>query len=67
LAEDAGFWLLSAIILVFGHGLNISLALIAMFAHGVRLNMLEFGNNLGMEWVGYPYKPFTQRVTQELN
>lgn len=45
-------------IFVLGHALNISLCLIAIFAHGVRLNMLEFSNNLGMEWTGHPYQPF---------
>jgi len=65
LALDVGFWPITALILVFGHSLNIALALIAMFAHGVRLNMLEFGNNLGMEWVGYPYRPFARRVAEE--
>ncbi|HBO44991.1 MAG TPA: hypothetical protein DD670_13890, partial [Planctomycetaceae bacterium] len=59
------FWPLTVVILLFGHGLNLGLALIAMFAHGVRLNMLEFSNNLGMQWIGYPYQPFLQRVTQE--
>lgn len=58
-------WLLAAVILVFGHSLNMGLAMIAMFAHGVRLNMLEFSNNLGMQWSGYPYRPFTQRMIQE--
>ncbi len=57
LAFDAGPWLLVPI-LIFGHGLNIGLAMIALFAHGVRLNMLEFSNNLGMQWIGYSYKPF---------
>jgi F0F1-type ATP synthase membrane subunit c/vacuolar-type H+-ATPase subunit K len=42
---------------VFGHSLNLGLAMIAMFAHGVRLNMLEFCNNLGMQWTGYRYIP----------
>ena len=46
------------LVLIFGHGLNLGLALIALFAHGVRLNMLEFSNNLGMQWIGYSYKPF---------
>ena len=58
-------WPLAVIVLLFGHGLNMGLALIAMFAHGVRLNMLEFCNNLGMQWVGYTYQPFTRRVIQE--
>ncbi len=57
LAFSAGPLLLVPI-LIFGHGLNIGLAMIALFAHGVRLNMLEFSNNLGMQWIGYSYKPF---------
>jgi V/A-type H+-transporting ATPase subunit I len=56
---------LAILILVIGHGLNISLGLVALFAHGVRLNMLEFSNTLGMQWIGYPYKPFLKRTTQE--
>ncbi len=52
-------------VLVLGHALNFGLALIALFAHGVRLNMLEFSNNLGMEWSGYPYQPFSTCDRQE--
>ncbi|TVS17564.1 MAG: hypothetical protein EA424_12450 [Planctomycetaceae bacterium] len=58
-------WPLMIVILFFGHSLNLCLAMIAMFAHGVRLNMLEFCNNLGMQWTGYQYHPFSQRTTQE--
>lgn len=65
MAFDAGAWPLTIMILVLGHGLNLALAMIAMFAHGVRLNMLEFSNNLGMRWTGFPYQPFTQRSIQE--
>ncbi len=56
----AGTWAAAAPILVFGHALNIILILIAIFAHGVRLNMLEFSNNAGVEWAGYPYNPFSK-------
>jgi V/A-type H+-transporting ATPase subunit I len=63
LALNSGSWLIAAPTLIFGHGLNIGLALIALFAHGVRLNMLEFSNNLGMQWIGYSYKPF--KIIQE--
>jgi len=52
-------WLAGAPVLLFGHGLNIGLAMIAIFAHGVRLNMLEFSKCLGMSWSGYPYEPFS--------
>jgi V/A-type H+/Na+-transporting ATPase subunit I len=58
-------WPLFVLVLFFGHSLNLGLAMIAMFAHGVRLNMLEFCNNLGMQWTGYRYHPFSQRTTQE--
>jgi V/A-type H+-transporting ATPase subunit I len=59
LAVSAGP-VLMAPILVVGHGLNIGLVMIALFAHGVRLNVLEFSNNIGMEWSGYPYRPFAE-------
>jgi V/A-type H+-transporting ATPase subunit I len=62
MALGIGIWPLTALVLVLGHGLNIGLAMIAMFAHGVRLNMLEFSNNLGMQWTGYPYKPFAHQT-----
>ena len=55
----AGFGIVFAIvILLLAHTLNIILCLIAIFAHGVRLNMLEFSNNAGVQWSGAPYKPF---------
>jgi V/A-type H+-transporting ATPase subunit I len=62
MAFQAGILPITILVLVLGHGLNVGLALIAMFAHGVRLNMLEFGSNLGMEWGGYLYRPFAHRV-----
>lgn len=64
LARGAEFWPLTVLILVLGHSLNMGLAMIAMFAHGVRLNMLEFCNNLGMKWTGYPYRPYFNRMTR---
>ena len=59
LATGIDFMPLTILILIFGHSLNIGLALIALFAHGVRLNMLEFSNNLGMQWGGHLYAPFS--------
>jgi V/A-type H+-transporting ATPase subunit I len=56
---EAATWFAAVPILIFGHGLNIGLATIAIFAHGVRLNMLEFSNNVGVQWGGYAYRPFT--------
>lgn len=60
MAMEIGFWPLTIVVMILGHGLNLALCLIALFAHGVRLNMLEFSNNLGMQWTGYAYQPFEQ-------
>jgi len=65
MARDMDAWPLAVLVLILGHSLNLGLAMIAMFAHGVRLNMLEFCNNLGMQWTGYQYAPFSDRTTQE--
>jgi V/A-type H+-transporting ATPase subunit I len=56
---DTATWFAAVPVLIFGHGLNIGLASIAIFAHGVRLNMLEFSNNSGVKWGGYAYRPFS--------
>ena len=50
----------SALILFFGHMLNIILGFMAVIVHGVRLNMLEFSGQMGMEWSGKEYKPFCE-------
>jgi V/A-type H+-transporting ATPase subunit I len=44
---------------ILGHAINMALALIAIFAHAVRLNMLEFSMNAGVQWMGYPFRPYT--------
>lgn len=50
--------LLAAVVLLFGHTLNIVLGGMSVLVHGVRLNMLEFSNHLGQQWTGLPYSPF---------
>jgi len=52
--------LLAAIVLLFGHTLNILLCAMAVLVHGVRLNVLEFSSHLNMEWSGIEYVPFKQ-------
>jgi len=52
--------LVAALILFFGHALNMILGLMAVIVHGIRLNMLEFSGHLNMEWSGKEYKPFTE-------
>ncbi|MBR2281163.1 MAG: ATPase [Spirochaetales bacterium] len=46
------------LILIIGHGLNIIMGMLSVVVHGVRLNLLEFSGQLGMEWAGIPYEPF---------
>ncbi|MBF0117294.1 MAG: hypothetical protein HQK79_00535 [Desulfobacterales bacterium] len=46
------------IVLILAHLMNLALGLVAIFAHGVRLNLLEFSNHIGMEWTGREYDPF---------
>jgi len=50
--------LLVALILLFGHTLNILLGAMAVLVHGVRLNVLEFSSHLNMEFSGVEYAPF---------
>lgn len=49
------------LVLLIGHGLNIVMALLSVFVHGIRLNMLEFSGQLGMEWTGFSYAPFREQ------
>ena len=50
------------LVLVIGHGLNLIMGLLSVVVHGVRLNLLEFSGQLGMEWAGIPYEPFKKNV-----
>ncbi len=59
-SSGAGGPIAGAVILLLGHGINITLALMAVVVHGVRLNMLEFSGHLNMEWSGRPYRPFRE-------
>ncbi|MDD5699092.1 MAG: hypothetical protein PHH77_10795 [Victivallaceae bacterium] len=47
-----------ALVILFGHGLNIVLCLMSVLVHGVRLNTLEFSNHVGLTWSGLEFKPF---------
>jgi len=58
---------LGVVIIVIGHGLNLVMALLSVVVHGIRLNMLEFSSQLGMEWTGIEYNPFRVRISEENN
>jgi len=50
----------AALILFFGHALNIILGFMSVIVHGIRLNMLEFSGQMGMQWSGREYDPFRE-------
>lgn len=63
MAAELGFnsifsGIISALILIFGHVLNILLGVMAVLVHGIRLNMLEFSGHVDVKWTGKEYKPF---------
>lgn len=52
--------LLSILILLLGHGINLLLAIISGFVHGLRLNYIEFFN-WGLSEEGYPFQAFAKK------
>ncbi len=50
--------LIAAIILVFGHGINIFMSGLSSIVHPMRLTFVEFYKNAGFEGGGKKYKPF---------
>ncbi len=63
-----GGWTLPAaiVILLLGHGLNLIMGILSVVVHGIRLNMLEFSGQLGMEWTGIKYEPFKEHLESSL-
>lgn len=57
--------LVAALVIVFGHTLNIALCGLSVLVHGIRLNTLEFSGHLGLEWAGTPFRAFAQRFKGE--
>ena len=50
-----------ALVILFGHLLNMVLCLMSVLVHGVRLNTLEFSNHVGLTWAGIEFKPFKKK------
>ncbi|HMO50727.1 MAG TPA: hypothetical protein PKE26_13700 [Kiritimatiellia bacterium] len=59
--------LIAALILFFGHALNIVLGAMGVLVHGVRLNTLEFSSHLGVQWTGRAYEPFARKRSGSAN
>ncbi len=51
---------IAILILILGHGINLMLAVISGFVHGLRLNYIEFFN-WGLSGEGTPFKPFLKK------
>jgi V/A-type H+-transporting ATPase subunit I len=51
-----------ALVIAFGHTLNLAMAGLSVVVHGVRLNMLEFSSHAGNEWAGFAFKPFGSKT-----
>ena len=52
------FIIFGILVMVFGHLLNLALAMMSVLVHAVRLNTLEFSNHVGLTWSGQKYTPF---------
>ncbi len=62
-------WLLpaGALVILFGHVLNLGLCVMSVMVHGVRLNTLEFSNHVGLRWGGTKFRPFQYSKKLEEN
>ncbi len=52
---------LGILILILGHAVNLVMGFLSIIVHGVRLNIMEFSGQVGVEWSGYKYEPFSLR------
>ena len=48
----------AVVIVIIGHVMNIVMAFLSVVVHGVRLNVMEFSGQAGVEWTGIAYEPF---------
>ena len=63
---DSGWWgwILGVVFLLFGHSLNLALAVLGAFVHPLRLTFVEFYNNAQFEGGGIEYKPFKKLTSK---
>ena len=52
--------ILGVVVVLIGHALNLVMCFLSVVVHGVRLNVLEFSGQAGLEWTGVPYEPFEE-------
>ncbi len=58
-------FIVSLLILLFGHGMNIFMAGLGAFVHPMRLTFVEFYKNAGFEGGGKKYTPFARREKED--
>jgi V/A-type H+-transporting ATPase subunit I len=56
--------LLSILVLVLGHAINLSLGIVSGFVHGLRLNFIEFFS-WGISEEGYPFRAFAKKEIEK--
>ncbi len=54
--------ILGILVFLIGHTLNLVMCFLSVVVHGVRLNVLEFSGQVGLEWTGIPYEPFRKEA-----
>ena len=59
--------MLTALILLVGHLLNVVLGPMSVLVHGVRLNVLEFCNHADVKWSGFAYNPLRKKERQQVH
>jgi V/A-type H+-transporting ATPase subunit I len=53
--------IVAAVVVVLGHAINIVMCFLSVIVHGIRLNVLEFSGQVGLEWTGIAYDPFREQ------
>lgn len=61
MSAGGAFIVPGVLVIILGHTLNMGMCVLSVVVHGVRLNVLEFSNHLGLEWSGYAYSPFREK------
>ncbi|MCL1817865.1 MAG: hypothetical protein FWG35_02970 [Spirochaetaceae bacterium] len=65
LLDGGAMTIAGVFIIILGHTLNMGMCILSVVVHGVRLNVLEFSNHLGLEWSGFAYDPFREKETAQ--
>jgi V/A-type H+-transporting ATPase subunit I len=61
MSSGGAFIVPGILVIILGHTLNMGMCILSVVVHGVRLNVLEFSNHLGLEWSGFAYNPFREK------